>query len=116
NDLLRSAVAILPAACLWGASFPLALAAIASRPADPGRLVGEIYGANTAGAILGSLGFSLVLIPAAGTQHSERILIGLSAVAALAALGSAVALSTSRILLGAAAVAFLAWTVPPVPW
>ncbi len=40
---------------LWGASFPLALAAAATRGEDPARLVGGIYAANTGGAIVGAL-------------------------------------------------------------
>ena len=36
-DLMRCFWAIFPATCLWGASFPLALAAVASNGADPGR-------------------------------------------------------------------------------
>ena len=63
-DLARSIWAILPAALLWGASFPLALAAVASRGRDAGRMVGGIYAANTAGAIVGALAFSMLLIPA----------------------------------------------------
>jgi len=62
-DLVRCLWAILPAAFLWGASFPLALAAAAGLEDDPGRLVGGIYAANTGGAILGALGFSMILIP-----------------------------------------------------
>ena len=81
-DFVRCLWAILPAACLWGASFPLALAAVASRGADGGKVVGRIYAANTVGAIVGALGTSLVLIVAVGTQNSERILIAISAVAA----------------------------------
>ena len=38
---------------------------------DPGRLVGGIYAANTGGAILGALGFSLVLVPWIGTQRQR---------------------------------------------
>ena len=82
-DLMRCIWAILPATCLWGASFPLALAAVASRESDPGRMVGEVYAANTVGAIAGAVGFSLLLIPGLGTQQSQRVLIGLSAAAAL---------------------------------
>lgn len=52
-DLVRCILAILPAACLWGASFPLALAAAASPGQDPGRMVGAVYAANTVGAIIG---------------------------------------------------------------
>ena len=82
-DLARVIWAILPATVLWGASFPLALAAAASRDDDPGRLVGGIYAANTGGAILGALAFSMILIPWIGTQQCERILIILSAVSSL---------------------------------
>ena len=81
-DFVRCLWAILPAACLWGASFPLALAAVASKGSDGGVVVGRVYAANTMGAIIGALGTSLVLIVTVGTQNSERILIALSAVAA----------------------------------
>ncbi len=80
-DLVRCLWAILPATCLWGASFPLALAALAARGQDPGRLVGGVYAANTVGAIVGALGTSLVLIPWVGTQQAQRVLIGMSTVA-----------------------------------
>ena len=46
--------AMLPGAILWGASFPLALASVASGGKDPARLVGGVYAANTLGAIVGS--------------------------------------------------------------
>jgi spermidine synthase len=81
-DLVRCLWAVLPAACLWGASFPLALAAVASKGTDGGAQVGRVYAANTVGAIVGALGTSLVLIAAVGTQTGERTLIGLSAIAA----------------------------------
>jgi len=86
-DLVRCLWVIFPAAVLWGASFPLALAAAARPGQDGGRLVSRIYAANTVGAIIGSIAFSLVLIPAFGTHQSQRVLIGLSAAAALLALG-----------------------------
>ncbi len=89
-DLARATWAILPAALLWGASFPLALGAVAGPIGHPGgdagRMVGGIYAANTAGAIVGALAFSMLLIPAVGTQGCERVLILLSAVSALFAL------------------------------
>src|SRR5262249_50693613 len=85
-DLLRCAWALLPATCLWGASFPLALAASAGRAQDPGRLVGSIYAANTVGAIVGAIAAGLLLIQSLGTYPSQRILIGLCAVAALCVL------------------------------
>ena len=78
-DAVRCALAVLPAACLWGASFPLALAAAAPGSDDPARLVGRIYAANTVGAVLGALGCSIFLIGWLGTQHVQQILIVLSA-------------------------------------
>ncbi|MGA2711552.1 MAG: fused MFS/spermidine synthase [Bryobacteraceae bacterium] len=110
SDIARCAIAILPSTILWGASFPLALASVA-RNTDPGRLVGEVYGANTIGAIVGSLAFSLIFIRYAGTQHSEQILILLSVVAAI------VLQKPSAKSAGAAVAAILvAWTVPALPW
>jgi spermidine synthase len=111
NDIARCAVAILPSAILWGASFPLALASIASGDRDPGRLVGEVYGANTIGAIAGSLGFSLLLIPQAGTQQAERILIALSILAAVILVKPT--LRTAGAVLAAGLVV---WSVPAIPW
>ena len=85
-DLVRCLWAVLPPACLWGASFPLALVAVAARGQDAGRLVGGVYAANTIGAIAGALLFSLLLVPAIGTAGAERVLIGLAAAAALVTL------------------------------
>ena len=81
-DIVRCLWAILPAALLWGASFPLALAASA-RGGDPGRVVGHVYATNTGGAILGALAFSMILIPWIGTRYSESVLIGICVVSAL---------------------------------
>ena len=82
HDLMRATVAMLFATCLWGASFPLALAATARPEQDPGDLVGRVYAANTAGAILGSAMFSMYMIPAFGTYQSQQ---RLTLVAGLAA-------------------------------
>ncbi len=111
NDLTRCAIAILPSTILWGASFPLALASVATKERDPGRLVGEVYGANTIGAILGSLGFSLILIPRAGTQHSEQILIALSILASIAIQRPSIKTAGAVV-----AAALIAWSVPAIPW
>ncbi len=82
-DLVRCLWAVLPAACLWGASFPLALAAVADRrQGDPGRVVGGLYAANTIGAIVGAIGFSTLVIPWLGTQNGQRLLVLLPALAA----------------------------------
>src|SRR6185369_1518745 len=74
-DLVRAFIAIVPAACFWGASFPLALAAAGTEADDPARGVGTIYAANTIGAVIGALVFSLLIIPAFGTQGAQQLLI-----------------------------------------
>jgi len=119
-DLTRCLRAIFPATLLWGASFPLALAAAAANKEDPARLTGEVYAANTAGSIVGALAFSLVLIPAIGTRGSEQVLIWLAAAGAIVAIAP---LATRKTLAFAGAVgcaALLAWglaaTVGEIPW
>ena len=88
HDLVRSAVAILPATGLWGASFPLALAAAAEEGQEPGHLAGGINAANTIGAIAGALLFSLVMIPTLGTTVSQQVLAMLSGSAVLLMVGT----------------------------
>ena len=85
-DFVRSLWAVLPATLLWGASFPLALAALVSQGRDPAQLVGKVYAANTVGAIVGSLGTSLVLVAAIGSQHTQQLLILLCGISALVVL------------------------------
>jgi spermidine synthase len=89
-DLMRCVWAVLPGAILWGASFPLALASVVSSGQEPGRIVGGVYAANTVGAILGSLAFSMVLIPWLGTRGSQRVMIGSAAVSVLLLLIAAI--------------------------
>ena len=48
------------------------------RGQDPARLVGGVYAANTVGAIVGSLGASLLLVVWLGSQHAQQLLIVLS--------------------------------------
>ena len=84
-DIARCAWALLPPAILWGASFPLGLAAAAGPGHEPGRLVGTVYAANTVGAIAGAVLFSVVVVPGLGTEGAQRTLVALSGVAAMAA-------------------------------
>ena len=119
SDIWRCAIAILPASVLWGASFPLALASVAERTGergDPARLVGGIYGANTIGAILGSILFSLVFIPWLGTLGAQQLLIAFSAAAGVAVLAGV--LEKPVLPLGGAALAagLLMVVIPAIPW
>src|SRR5436305_4099620 len=76
-DLIRCLVAVFPASLLWGASFPLAIAAVVGPGQDAGRLVGRVYAANTVGAIIGSLVFSVIAIPHFGPHNVQRWLLGI---------------------------------------
>jgi len=88
-DLMRCVWAVLPAALLWGASFPLAVAAATSREDDAARPSGAVYAANTAGGIAGALACSLWLIPVMGSRDTQKILIGLCIVSAATATAAA---------------------------
>ena len=125
-DFVRCMWAVLPGAILWGASFPLALASVATGGKDPARLVGGVYAANTLGAIVGSVSASLLLVVWLGSQRAQQVLVIISAVSALLMLESAAAEAESKktrvqfagTLLLAAAMAgavVLARTIQPVP-
>ena len=125
-DLMRAIWVMLPATLLWGASFSLALGAVASRGQDPGRLVGGVYAANTVGAIVGALATGLVLVGTVGSQVSQQLLIGVAAVSALLMLvgessragaggGFCPAGATAVVLSVCVAVVLLVGVVPPLP-
>jgi spermidine synthase len=112
TDFLRTVVAVLPPAFLWGASFPLALAASSSPDRDPDWVVAAVYAWNTIGAIIGALCFSIGLIPSIGTQQAQRVLIAISAAAGILALWAGRRRLTFVPLCAGAIL--LAWIVPPV--
>ncbi len=85
-DFIRSLFAVLPAALCWGASFPLAIAAVADGSGNSSGAVARIYAANTGGAIVGALGTGLILITWIGTQQTQRVLMVLALVAVLVVL------------------------------
>jgi spermidine synthase len=82
-DFLRSFLVVLPASLCWGASFPLAVAAVADGRGNSSAAVARVYAANTAGAIAGALASALVLVAWLGTQYSQRLLMFLALAAAL---------------------------------
>jgi spermidine synthase len=117
-DLMRAIWVTLPGTILWGASFPLALAAVAVRGQDSARLVGGVYAANTVGAIVGALMTGLVLIGIFGSQIAQQVLIGVAALASLLMLtGQNVSTIPAAVLVMVVAVGagLLARAVPQVP-
>jgi spermidine synthase len=123
-DFVRCMWVVLPGSILWGASFPLALASLASRGQDPARLVGGVYAANTVGAIIGSLSASLLLVVWLGSQHAQQVLILVSALSGLLVLstggtdepaGRFAFAGTLTIIVAAAVAGLLSRTIEPIP-
>ena len=117
-NLERSLMALLPSTLLWGASFPLAMAA-AEHGDDPARPVSRVYAANTFGGIAGALLASLVLIAAIGTRDTQRvmlILVGLGGfVLLLPALKTKGALAGAGLAAAALLIGVSAWVLPQQP-
>jgi spermidine synthase len=122
-DLVRAVWVILPGALLWGASFPLALAAVAERERDPARLVGGVYAANTVGAIVGAVVTSLFLMGTFGSQFAQRVLMSLALLSGLLMIVPIGTEGTARsrarawvtAVIAALLATFLARGVPPLP-
>jgi spermidine synthase len=119
-DMARTLWTILPPALLWGASFPLAMAALASPGEDPGRVSGEVYAANTLGSIIGALLTSLILVPWIGTTNCEKLLVLLPAISAWFLLGPYLKERRSQLMTAAVAVmtvvvCVLANDMTPIP-
>jgi spermidine synthase len=124
-DLVRVFWTVLPPALMWGASFPLAMAAVNTPGQDSARVAGETYAANTVGAIFGAILFSVLFVPWLGTQNAQRLLIGLAMLAAVIALmpmirdgfresRNGVAAALVIVLIGAGIAAMR--RLSPVPW
>jgi spermidine synthase len=121
-DLVRAAWAILPAALLWGASFPLALAAAAPGE-EPRRVTADLYAANTFGAIVGTLATSFVFVVWLGSVDTQRLMILVAACSGLLLLlypvapmpprGSRRVAVGAAVALGALALALAVPALPP---
>jgi spermidine synthase len=81
--LLR-VVVLLPATVCMGYAFPLTARLLTRDPAHGARSIGVLYGCNTAGSILGSLGATFVLAGTLGTNASSLVLAAVDAAVALA--------------------------------
>jgi len=79
------AVMLVPT-LLMGFLFPLVGKLHARSPGNLGRRIGEIYAANTAGAILGAFVGGFVLLPLAGTRGSIQSLAWINLVVGAAVL------------------------------
>src|SRR5262249_59956775 len=78
--------AVVPGGLVVGGDFPVGGGLGAAGSAGLGRRLGGIYGANVAGAIVGSLLGGFVLVPVLGTHHSMLLLAGANVLLGLALL------------------------------
>lgn len=102
---------LLPATVLFGATFPLTVAA-APLPGSEAARAGAVSAANTLGAIAGAVAGPLLLVPWLGTQ---RALLGLAAVGVVAAAVLGRGRSTAWLAAaGGVALAAIAVFMPPV--
>ncbi len=113
-DAARCLAAMLPATFLWGASFPLALAA-AARAGDPARSVSRVNALNTIGALVGAMAFTLLAIPYLGSQHAQQVLVVLSVVTTIVLLRHASSTWITYSVIVAAAAVTIVRFVPPTP-
>lgn len=118
-DFLRSLLVVLPASLCWGASFPLAVAAVADGRGNSSAAVARVYAANTAGAIVGALTAGLLLVAWLGTQQTQRLMMVLALAAALllvllpvADQGTVSASRTRPLAVGLTAVLLFVFAVP----
>lgn len=122
-DMVRTFFAVFPATLLWGLSFPLAVAAVASPGQDTGALVGRVYAANTLGAIIGAAGVALFGIPTLGSHGSQQLLAFLPLIAGVLLLlfrpaGATTPLAGARVIgagIAAAVAVVIARDMPQVP-
>ena len=113
-DALRCAFALLPATILWGASFPLTLAA--GRAADFGAHVARINAINTAGALAGAIAFTLIGIPVLGSHKAQQVLVLGAALSSLVLLQSLPqGARAQRLGVVAVVTAVALWIVPAIP-
>jgi spermidine synthase len=113
----RAARVVLLPTLAMGAAFPVLVAALAGDDEGASRSVGRVYGWNTAGTILGSLGGGMLLLPAVGIRGAivvgAVLHLGLAALLAASALPRRLAPAVAGIAL--AATAILAFTAPSIP-
>jgi spermidine synthase len=112
--LVVSMLLVLPATILSGAALPLGIRALA-RQHGAAAVSGAMYAANTVGALVGSLGSGLLLIPLVGSRSAGAVI---AVVGALLCYSAAFAreVGARRLLLAlpVAATALIALTQPPI--
>lgn len=87
--LALSMAVMTPPAVLMGAAFTLAVRSLVAGTGSLAGPVGKVYGLNTIGAIVGSLGAALILLPSLQVVGTITFANGINVLAAAIALGAA---------------------------
>jgi spermidine synthase len=91
-DALRVVVSfgmLLLPSCAMGTTLPLLAGALSRHDANFGRILGQLYGWNTFGAVLGTLAGDLLLVEAIGIRRAALVAAFLNLVAAAGAVALA---------------------------
>jgi len=107
---------ILAPTILLGGVFPTVVKLFTKRVETVGRSVGDVYAANTVGAIAGSFAGGFLLIPWLGIQGSIAVAVTVNvALGAALALGSPVAARVRKVVAGVIAAGVLLFFLPLTP-
>lgn len=83
TSMVLAGLVMTPPALLMGAAFPLTVRAAVGSADTVGRAVGRIYGANTAGGVLGAALAGFVLLPRLAVVGTILLAAGINLLAAL---------------------------------
>lgn len=107
---------MLPAALCIGATFPLAVRALARGSEEAAAAAARVYAWNTVGAIIGSIGSGFFLIPLLGYVGIITAAVALNLLLALVAGLASVPRSRSLLATATAGLLVLVFWRPPMPW
>lgn len=113
-NLLLSGVVLLPPTLLMGLSFPLVTHLYHRHNGALGKSIGNIYGANTLGCILGSFSAGFIGLPLVGVENTLRIAVSCYLLAAVASCWLSQRNKVRSATLGlVAGLALATWILPP---
>ncbi len=119
-SLILSVLVMMPPAVLMGAAFPVAVRAVIGDSEELGSPVGNVYGANTLGSVVGAALAGFILLPALGVQGTILVAGSANLLAAAICVGFSIQHDGKKVwgqlvLLPAALLVLLYFAARP-PW
>lgn len=113
-NLLVSGLVLLPPTLLMGLSFPLVTHLYHQHKGALGKSIGNVYGANTLGCILGSFSAGFLGLPLLGAENTLKVAVTCYLLAAGFSAWSALPGRTRSLTLSlAGCLALITWWLPP---